>query len=128
MPGDRKTPRAIVGPGATVGFAGLLVVLALATNATDYTGPGFSTAMPTGGIAVLWFLLRGVRLVSPELLLLPAVCFVANLVLGSKQALAGALAGAVLVQTLLVVLLLRRWCPERQRPRSLDRAPHHHPP
>ena len=130
MPGDRKTPRAIVGPGATVGFAGGLVVLAFATDATDYTGAGFATALPAGGIAVLWFLLRGVRLISPELLLLPAALFAANLVLGSEPALAAALAGAVLVQTLLVVVLLRRWCPELwgcggdrplERPRALAR-------
>lgn len=105
-------PHAVVRPGWTVGFAGLLVLLAAATSRAGYEGPGFGTALPTGGIAILWFLLRGVRVVSVETVVLAAVAFCANLVMGSEPALAGAMAGAVVVQTLAAVLLLRRWCPE----------------
>ncbi|GAB6986699.1 hypothetical protein JCM10369A_32230 [Nocardioides pyridinolyticus] len=99
-------------PGWTVGFAGLLVLLAAATSRAGYEGPGFSTALPTGGFAILWFLLRGARVLGVDTVLLALVAFVANLILGSEPALAGAMAGAVVVQALAAVLLLRRWCPE----------------
>lgn len=112
MPGDRKTPHAVVHPGWAFGFAGLLVLLAVATNRADYDAPGFGTALPTGGIAILWFLLRGVRVLSVETVVLGLAAFAANLILGSDPDLAGALAVAVVVQTLVAVLLLRRWCPE----------------
>lgn len=112
MPGDRKTPHAIVGPGWALAFAGSLVVLASATNATTYQAPGFGTALPVGGLAVLWLLLRGARVLSWDSLALLGVGVAANLILGSEPELALALAGAVLVQTLLAVVLLRRWCPD----------------
>ncbi|GAB3195115.1 hypothetical protein GCM10027062_01180 [Nocardioides hungaricus] len=130
MPGDRKTPHAVVRPGWAFGFAGLLVLLALGTDRAGYEAPGFGTALPAGGIAVLWFVLRGVRVLSVETVLLGLVAFGANLVLGSEPDLAGAMAGAVVVQTLAVVLLLRRLCPELwacggdrplDRPRALAR-------
>lgn len=110
MPGDRKRPHVIVGPGVTFGFAGLLVALALLTHAADATGPGFSTAMPVGGLAVLWFLLRGARVLSIETVVLGVTVFAADLILGSEPDLAAAMAGAVVVQTLVTVVLLRRWC------------------
>jgi signal transduction histidine kinase len=112
MPGDRKMPHAVVRPGWAVAFAGVLVLLATATGRAGYEAPGFGSALPTGGLAVLWFLLRGVRVVSVETVLLAAVAFVSNLVLGSDPPLAAALAGAVVVQTVLAAVLLRRWCPE----------------
>ncbi|MCB0895723.1 MAG: PAS domain-containing protein [Nocardioidaceae bacterium] len=112
MPGDRKTPHAIVGPGVSVGGAGLIVVLAITTRTADATGPGFSTAMSVGGLTVLWFLLRGVRVLSIETLLLAATLFVSDMTLGSEPELAAAMAAVVVVQTLVAVLLLRRWCPD----------------
>lgn len=130
MPGDRKTTHAVVRPGWAVGFAGLLVLLSFASTQVSYDAPGFGTALPTGGIAILWFLVRGVRVVSVETALLAGVAFGANLILDSGPALAAAMAGAVVVQTLVAVLLLRRWCPELwgcggdrplDRPRTLAR-------
>lgn len=130
MPGDRKTPHAIVGPVGAACFAGALVVLATITGSSGYDGPGFSVGLPTGGAAVLWFLLRGVRVVSVETLLLALVGLAGSLLLGSDPALAAAFGGAVTVQTLVAVLLLRRWCPELwgcggdrplDRPRALAR-------
>ncbi|MGY2703116.1 ATP-binding protein [Nocardioides sp. HB32] len=112
MPGDRKMARAIIGPGGGFVFAGCLMVLALGTRASDYEAPGFATGLPVGGIAMLWLLLRGARVLSWDGALLLVVGVGANLVLGSKPELAVALAGAVLVQTVLGVLLLRLWCPD----------------
>jgi PAS domain S-box-containing protein len=130
MPGDRKTPHAIVGPGGALAFAGALVVLALGTRAAEYHAPGFASGLPAGGIAVLWLLVRGARVVSWDSALLLALLVAVNLALGSTPELAAALAVAVLVQTLLAVLLLRRWCSElwgcggdrpMDRPRALAR-------
>ncbi len=112
MPGDRKMPHAIIGPGGALAFAGLLVVLAVATQRSEYEAPGFATALPTGGISVLWLLLRGARVLSWDTALLAVVSSISNLVLGSEPPLAGALAVAVVAQTLVAVLLLRRWCPD----------------
>ena len=130
MARDRKTPHAIVGPGGALVFAGILVLLALGTRAAEYEAPGFATGLPPGGIAVLWLLLRGARVVSWDAGLLLLVSLGANLLLGSELELAAALAVAVLVQTVLAVLLLRRWCPDLwgcggdrplDRPRALAR-------
>ena len=130
MPGDRKTPHAVVRPGWAVGFAGVFVLLAVATSRSGYEAPGFGTALPTGGLAILWFLLRGVRIVSLETVALLLVVVGANLVLGSELTLAAALAAAVVVQSLVAAQLLRRWCPELwgcggerplDRPRTLAR-------
>lgn len=112
MPGDRKMPHAIIGPGGALCFAGCMLALAAGTRASDYHAPGFATGLPLGGLAVLWLLLRGARVLGWDTLLLLVVGFCANLVLGSEPELAGALSGAVVVQTLLAVLLLRRWCPD----------------
>ncbi|WP_395691447.1 ATP-binding protein [Nocardioides sp.] len=111
MPGDRKATHAIVGPGVTVGCAALIVVLALGIHRADAVGPGYASAMPIGGLAVLWFLVRGARVLSPETVVLAAAVFVGDLVLGSEPALAAVMSLAVVVQTLLTVVLLRRWCP-----------------
>lgn len=111
MPGDRNTTHAIAGPGAAVGFAALLVVLGAGAQATDATGPGFATALPAGGIAMLWLLVRGAKVLSVDVVLLAGAAFAANLLLGSEPDLAGAMAGALVVQTVVTVILLRRWCP-----------------
>jgi signal transduction histidine kinase len=112
MPGDRKQPHALIPPGAAVGFAGLVAVLALAARSADYQAPGFATAIPVGGLAVLWFLLRGVRPVSVESAALIAVCFACNLVGESGVAFAAVFAATALLQTLIAAALLRRWCGE----------------
>lgn len=112
MPGDRKTTHAVARPGWAVGFAGLLVLLSVVSANLSREAPGFGTALPTGGIAILWFLVRGVRVLSVETALLAGVAFGANLLLDSAPALAAGMAVAVVAQTLVAVLLLRRWCSE----------------
>ena len=112
MPGDRRPPHAVVGPGWTLGFAGLLVLLAVVSDRAGYDGPGFGTALPVGGVAILWFLLRGAGVLSAETVVLVLVALGVNTALGAGPALAGAMAGAAVVQTLVAVLLLRRWCPD----------------
>ena len=130
MPGDREKPHAIVGPGGAFAFAGLLATIALGTRAGDYHAPGFGTALPAGGLAILWLLVRGARVLSWDSALLLALVFGLNLALGSDPDVAAALAAAVAVQSLLAVLLLRRWCPDLwgcggdrpiDRPRALAR-------
>jgi PAS domain S-box-containing protein len=110
MPGDRKQPHALTPPGVAVGLAGLLVALALTGQGAEYRAPGFSNAMPVGGIAVLWFLLRGVRPVSVEAAALGAASLVCAVVAGSSVTLAMVFAATSVAQTLGAVLLLRRWC------------------
>ena len=61
MPGDRKTPRAVVRPAGPSGSPGCWCCSRASTQRAGYEAPGFVTALPTGGLAILWFLLRGVR-------------------------------------------------------------------
>jgi hypothetical protein len=111
MPGDRKQPHALVRPGAAVGLAGLIVVLAvLSARSTDT--PGYAHVYPAGGLPILWLLLRGARVTSVDTVVLAAVLFVGNLLGGAGPDLAAVFAAANIVQSVLAVLLLRRWCPQ----------------
>jgi signal transduction histidine kinase len=111
MPGDRKQERALVSPGVAIGFAGLIVVLALARWST-FEAPGFADVWPGGGLAVLWLLLRGARVLSLDTLLLAATAYACNWLLGADPDVAGVFAATNVVQSLVAVVLLRRWCPQ----------------
>ncbi len=128
MPGDRVGPRAR--PGAAFGLAGCLVLLAVIARQPALDSPGFATVWPGGGIAVLWFVLRGARLRSLDTLLLAAAAAGANAVLGADLGINAVFTAVTVVQTLLAVCLLRRWSPELwgcggdhplDRPRMLPR-------
>ncbi|MEP9364735.1 ATP-binding protein [Nocardioides sp. CN2-186] len=117
-------------PGWAVAFAALIGVLAVAAERTDYPEPGFTSAVPIGGVAVLWFLLRGARVLSIETLVLAAVAYGANTLTGAEPQQAGVFTATTVVQTLLAVVLLRAWCPQiwgcggeraLDRPRALAR-------
>lgn len=112
MPGDRKQPHALVGPGGAVGLAGVIVVLALLGGRSTADVPGFADVWPAGGLAVLWLLLRGARVLSIDTLLLAATAYACNWLVGADPEIAGLFAATNLVQTLLAVVLLRRWCPQ----------------
>ena len=130
MPGDRGQTRSRAHPGAAVGLAGCLVLLAFLARQPSLDSPGFATVWPSGGIGVLWFVLRGARLRSLDTLLLAAAMAAANAILGADPPINAVFAGAAVAQTLLAVWLLRRWSPELwgcggdrplDRPRMLPR-------
>ena len=110
MPGDRELARALVRPAAAVAFAALYLALALLSR----EAPGVavdSLVRPAGGIAVLWLLLRQAGTFSVDTLLLAVVAGVANSLAGAEPLLAASVAATNVVQTLVVVWLLRWWCP-----------------
>ncbi|MGZ5403307.1 MAG: ATP-binding protein [Nocardioides sp.] len=76
--------------------------------------PGESTApiWPAAGVAVLWFLVRQASWRSTDVLLLAAAAFLVNDLTGAPPDLALVLAATNVVQTLVAVGLLRRWCPD----------------
>lgn len=112
MPGDRNTERAnaLVRPAAAIGFAAVYLVLALASR--EAVGAGFdSVARPAGGIAVLWLLVRQRGTLGIDTLLLAVVAFLANSLTGADLDAAVLVAATNVLQTVLAVFLLRRWCP-----------------
>lgn len=112
MPGDRNTVRArpLVPALWTVVFAAVYLGLALASR--EAVGAGFdSVARPAGGVAVLWLLLRQTGPLGVDTVLLAVASFVANTLTGADLDLALLVAATNVLQTVLAVLLLRRWCP-----------------
>jgi signal transduction histidine kinase len=67
---------------------------------------------PPAGVAVLWFLVRGVTWRSPETLVLATAALGVSLATGASWQLSAVLAVSNTVQTLAAVTLLRRWSPE----------------
>ena len=63
-------------------------------------------------MAVLWFLIRGVGLASPDAVLLAVCAFATNAVTGVSLEQSVVLAVTNLIQTWVAVVLLRRWCGE----------------
>ncbi len=112
MPGDREQPRARAHPGAAFGLAGSLVLLAFVAREPALDSPGFATVWPAGGIPVLWFMLRGARVLSSDTLLLVVAAGAANAILGADPRLNAVFVGVTVAQAHLAVGLLRRWSPE----------------
>jgi signal transduction histidine kinase len=112
MPGDRKQQHALVNPGAAVGLAGLIVALAVLSSRPVGEAPGYVDVYPAGGLPILWLLVRGARVISVDTAVLVAVLFGSNVLAGSDPDVAGVFAIANILQTVLAVLLLRRWCPQ----------------
>lgn len=110
MPGDRAVARGRLHPAAALGFAALYLAFALLSR--EAPGPGFdSVARPAGGIAVLWLLLRQPGILGIDTVLLTVVAYVANSVTGADTEIAVLLTATNVVQSVLAVVLLRRWCP-----------------
>ncbi|HEY0951452.1 ATP-binding protein [Nocardioides sp.] len=95
--------------GAAVGLAVLLTLLAVVSRQPTLDSPGFATVWPAGGIPVLWFLVRGAGVRSPDTVLLAGALVAANAVLGAPTAVNLVFAAVGVGQTLLAVGLLRRW-------------------
>lgn len=109
MPGDRVGLRARIHLGAAFVLAGTMVLLSVVARQPTLDSPGFATAWPAGGIAVLWFVLRGARALSVDTALLAVTMAAANAVLGADAGTNAVFTIVSVVQTLLAVWLLRRW-------------------
>jgi PAS domain S-box-containing protein len=111
MPGIRKQPRATNALGTLVGFALLYVALGLAGRSAISDGTTFALIWPAGGVAVLWFLVRDVRPLSVDTLVLAACVLGVNVVTRAPFDIGLVLIVTNILQTLLAAALVRRWCP-----------------
>ncbi|MCW2794030.1 MAG: sensor protein [Nocardioides sp.] len=111
MPGIRKQPRASSAPGTFGGFVLLYVALGFAGRATSIDGTTFALIWPAGGVAVLWFLVRDVRLLSVDTLVLAGCVLGVNLVTGAPFDVGLVLIVTTVLQTVVAATLMRRWCP-----------------
>ena len=109
--GNRFTSGAAARPEAVLAFALLYVVLGLVGRSTTIEGTPFGLVWPAGGVAVLWFLVRGARALSVDTAVLVVASFVVNWVTGASPGISAVLVATNVLQTLLAVTLLRRWCP-----------------
>ena len=66
---------------------------------------------------MLWFLLRRARAASVDAVLLVVTAFATNAVTGVSPEQSVVLALTNLIQTLVAVTLMRRWCPDLARSR-----------
>ncbi|MFC5495699.1 ATP-binding protein [Nocardioides caricicola] len=93
-----------------MGFA--VAYLAFALLSREAPGAGFdSVVRPAGGIAILWLLLRQPGLAGLDTALLTTVAYVANSVTGADPGVAALITATNVGQSVLAVVLLRRWCP-----------------
>ncbi len=97
---------------ATVGgFALLYLALGFVARSTVVEGTTFSLVWPAGGVAVLWFLVRNAGLLSVDTGLLAACVLGVNWVTGAALDVSVVLVATNVLQTVLAVWLMRRWCP-----------------
>ena len=94
------------------GFAAAYVVAAFIGRATTFEGTPFALIWPAAGVAVLWFLIRGVGLASVDSVVLAVCAFATNAATGVSLDQSVVLAVTNLIQTWVAVVLLRRWCGE----------------
>jgi signal transduction histidine kinase len=99
-------------PWAVLPFAALYVGVGMLGRTTVLDGTALALVWPAAGLALLWFLLRGARLVSLDTLLLAAGAFAVMMLSGAEPGLATVVMTTNVGQTLLAVELLRRWCPD----------------
>ena len=93
-------------------FVVAYVAAAFLGRLTTFGGTPFALIWPAAGVAVLWFLLRGARAVSLDSVLLVVTAFATNAVTGVSPEQSAVLALTNLIQTLVAVTLMRRWCPD----------------
>lgn len=108
---DVRPPRPLRGIWA-LGWAAVVTVAALLGRLTVEAPDAPSLVAPTAGVAVVWFLTRGVSLLSGDGALL-VLCLLA-VVLADQLPLSvgAALVIGMLAQVGLTLGLLRSWCPE----------------
>lgn len=112
MPGIRRQPRAYDARWTLVALVLLYVALGLAGRSTVIEGTTLALVWPAGGVAVLWFLLRAARPLSVDTALLAACVLGVNWATGASVGIGLVLVVTNVLQTLLGVTLLRRWCPQ----------------
>lgn len=98
-------------PWPALSFAALYGALGLLGRVTVLDGTALALVWPAAGVALLWFLLRGAGPLSPDAPLLALTAFAVMWSSGATPALAALVALTNVAQTLLAVVLLRRWCP-----------------
>lgn len=82
---------------------------ALLGRQTVLDGGSFAMLWPAAGVAVVWFVLRGARLLGPDTAALALAAFLVNFLTGASPLLALVLAATNVGQTLLHLTLLRRF-------------------
>lgn len=96
----------------SLGFALAYVALALLGRSTVLPGAAVSLVWPAAGLAVLWLLAEHPRRQARVLVTIAAELAVVLALTGAAWPLLVAGAASVVAQTWLVVVLLRRWCPD----------------
>src|SRR5512141_509209 len=99
MPGIKKRPRAQSGIQAALGFALLYVSLGFVGRSTIIDGTTFALIWPAGGVAVLWFLVRGARTLSVDTVLLAACTLGVNWATGAPLEVSLVLVATNVLQT-----------------------------
>lgn len=94
----------------SLAFALVYVLAGFLGRATIVDDGSMSLVWPAGGVAVLWFLRQGRETRWLDVGLLSTTVFAVNLVTGAPPELAGVLLASNLLQTLVAVAMLRRWC------------------
>ena len=110
MPGIRKQAHENHAWKTFGGFVLLYVVLGYAGRSRLADGAAFTLVWPAGGIAVLWFLVRGARPLSLDTAVLAASVLGVSFATGAPWDQGLVLVVTNVLQTLLAVTLLRRWC------------------
>lgn len=111
MPSDGVQRRGWRRAATTLAFAAAYLAAGFLGRQTILEDTSFSLIWPAAGVAVLWFLVQRAGLLGLDAALLAVVSFSANWFTGAPIDLALLLTVTNLVQTLVAVALLRRWCP-----------------
>lgn len=96
----------------SLGFAAVYVVLALLGRSTVLPGAAVSLIWPAAGLAVLWLLAEHPSRQTRVLVGIAAELIVVLALTGAPWPLLVAGPVSVVAQTWLVVVLLRKWCPD----------------
>lgn len=112
MPGSRRHGVVDSSPTVVAGFVAAYVALGFVGRWTIAEGTTFALIWPAGGLAVLWFLLRGAGPRSVDTVLLAVATYAVNVVTGAPYDIGLLLVVTNVAQTLAAVGLVRRYCPE----------------
>ena len=109
---DDDSPRDVgLRPLQTLGFAVVYVVLVVVGRATVLPGGTVALVWPAAGVAVLWLLAERPDRQVRVLALVGGLLAVVFLLDGAPVSLVAIGGAGVVLQTWLVVALVRRWCP-----------------
>lgn len=97
-------------PTRTVVFAVAYLAAGVVGRQAVLDGTTFALVWPAAGVAVLWLLIQRAGLLSPDTLVLAVVSFAANFLTGAPVEIALLLMVTNVAQSVVAVVLLRRWC------------------